>query len=401
MSDPDAQAKEEEEVDEDPKDPRMRVAGLFESTSSVNDILKEELFKSVVSNELNSLTSVNSLTTETPTESIKPPAPMPPTRSVSSGTFLQSMLATLSSKPGAAAPRPGLPSTALPAVAVPASNASSSKPSAAAIEGITSSRNWNNLGSQDVNDVNVEDIFKTQQDSSDLAFAVGDKKKKGKTDWAALQKQGLMAAMKVASSPAVTNNIGAVQLPNPSAVIQTEQSSNPVAIIPAEQPSNPEAVIQTETVMSAPTVVGDNYKNGKKRARADNTAAVTPKPAPKSKKNTRIPEVKNYYEPADVDVLLGRGGRANNHPGNKKYLELKDTIQARYMAADKNEKTAISQELVDIVNKEWKGKFLKLDTDTNRWYEVDNATARKKCSQSLREVNTPEVRAAKRARYSK
>eukprot|EP00977_Amphora_coffeiformis_P013032 scaffold3337_cov169-Amphora_coffeaeformis.AAC.42 len=370
MSEPDAQIKEEEEGD--PKDSRMRVAGLFESSSSVNDILKEELFKSVVSNELNSLTSVNSLTDETSTEALKPPAPMPPTRSVSSaGTFLQSMLATLTSKAETAAPAAGLASSATPAAAA---SSASSKPSAAAIEGITSSRNWNNLGSQDVNDVNVEDIFKTQQDSSDLAFA-GDKKKRGKTDWEALQKQGLMAAMKVASSPAVPTKI------------------------PTVQPSNAAAAIQTEPVASAFAVGDSNNKAGKKRARADNKTAAAPKPAPK--KNARIPEVKNYYEPADVDVLLGRGGRANNHPGNKKYLELKDTIQTRYMAADKNEKTAISQELVDIVNKQWKGKFLKLDTNTNRWYEVDNVTARKKCSQSLREVNTPEVRAAKRARYTK
>jgi hypothetical protein len=98
---------------------------------------------------------------------------------------------------------------------------------------------------------------------------------------------------------------------------------------------------------------------------------------------------------------MGRGGRANNHPGNKRYLALKDSIQARYMAADKDEKTVISQELVDTVNKVWKGRFLKLDADTNQWYEVDNNTARKKCSQSLREINTAEKRAEKRAKYAK
>lgn len=75
-------------------------------------------------------------------------------------------------------------------------------------------------------------------------------------------------------------------------------------------------------------------------------------------------------------------------------------MQSRYLAADKNAKTPISQELVDIVKK-WGGRFLKLDADSNQWYEIDNLTARKKASQTLREINTPEERALKRAKYAK
>ncbi|KAL7567844.1 hypothetical protein ACA910_000585 [Epithemia clementina (nom. ined.)] len=107
-----------------------------------------------------------------------------------------------------------------------------------------------------------------------------------------------------------------------------------------------------------------------------------------------------FVEPNDLDVLLGRGGRTNNHPGNKTYLEVKDRMQSRYLAADKNGKTPISQELVDIVHG-WGGRFLKLEPGENRWFEVDEITARKKCSQTLREINTPDERAAKRAKYAK
>lgn len=102
----------------------------------------------------------------------------------------------------------------------------------------------------------------------------------------------------------------------------------------------------------------------------------------------------------DKDVLLGRGGRANNHAGNKRYLAEKDRIQPRYLNATKQEKKDISQELVDIVHA-WGGRFLKEDEAMKRWYEVDEKSARKKASQSLREINTPEQRARKRARYSK
>lgn len=372
MSESSETKSKREDEEEDSKDPRMRVAGLFESTGSVNDILKEELFKSVVSNELNSLNSTSSL-------SPPPPSSAPANRAVSSGEFLQNMIATLSTKPGTTQ-APASAAAMGPPPAPAAAAASSTKPSAKAIEDLTSSRNWNNLGSQDLNDVNVEDVFKTQQDSNDLGIFAGAKKKKGKTDWEAIQKQGLLAATRAVASAAV--------------------ASAPVSNVPIPEAST--SAVNTEPVPSATTLVGD-HKVGKKRARtaADNGAIGAPKTAAKSKKNARKQEVKNYFEPTENDVLLGRGGRANNHPGNKKYLDLKDSIQDRYMKADKNEKTAISQELVDIVKKEWGAKFLKLDPDTNRWYEVDNVVARKKCSQSLREVNTAEVRAAKRARYSK
>jgi len=49
-----------------------------------------------------------------------------------------------------------------------------------------------------------------------------------------------------------------------------------------------------------------------------------------------------FVEPTDNDVLLGRGGRTNNHPGNKRYLVVKDCMQARYMAANMDAKMLIS-----------------------------------------------------------
>jgi hypothetical protein len=101
----------------------------------------------------------------------------------------------------------------------------------------------------------------------------------------------------------------------------------------------------------------------------------------------------------DLDVLLGRGGLVNFHPGNQAYLEYKERLQPRYLAASKEEKTAISQELVDTVQK-WGGRFMKQsENDSSVWFEVDNLKARKKASQTLREINTPEHRAYKRKQY--
>lgn len=132
-------------------------------------------------------------------------------------------------------------------------------------------------------------------------------------------------------------------------------------------------------------------------------AATLSTPTKKRRKRNRTkpnhdPEVMDYCEVTDDDVLLGRGGRSNHHAGNKRYLIEKEKIQARYLAADKDAKTGISQELVDIIEN-WGGRFLKLDEDTNRWYKVKNIVARKKASQTLREMNTEQYRASKRAKY--
>ena len=134
--------------------------------------------------------------------------------------------------------------------------------------------------------------------------------------------------------------------------------------------------------------------------------AVPPPPLPSKmplKKRRRSSHGNLDYIPdsiTDHDVLLGRGGRTNHHKGNEHYLKLKTEMQQRYKAAAKEDKTNISQELVDQIHQRG-GRFLKLDSSTDRWYVVPAHCARKKASQTLRELNTPEVRAAKRAKYSK
>jgi hypothetical protein len=140
------------------------------------------------------------------------------------------------------------------------------------------------------------------------------------------------------------------------------------------------------------------------------------------------------------DVLLGRGGRTNHHVGNATYRKYKEELQERYLTATKDEKTDIANELVEMIHSR-NGRFLKeydptkpsaftltlnqtADIERNRkaklstkkkgnnnddedddqsivdyWYEVDLKAARTKASQALRELNTPEIRAAKRAKY--
>ena len=102
--------------------------------------------------------------------------------------------------------------------------------------------------------------------------------------------------------------------------------------------------------------------------------------------------------PTDDDVLLGRGGHSGQHLGNRWYLAAKDLMQDEYFRSSKIEKFALSQSLVDLVNRNWGGRFLRR-MPTKGWYEVNNATAHRKASQALRDKNTPAHRAAKRAKY--
>jgi hypothetical protein len=106
-------------------------------------------------------------------------------------------------------------------------------------------------------------------------------------------------------------------------------------------------------------------------------------------------EVAGPIEPTEMDVLLGRGGYTEHHPGNKCYLKVKAAMQPRYFASEKTEKTRISQELVNRVHS-WGGRFLQHDKETATWYEVANDTARGKASQAMREMYKPEAREAKR-----
>jgi hypothetical protein len=128
-------------------------------------------------------------------------------------------------------------------------------------------------------------------------------------------------------------------------------------------------------------------------------AKASPKPS-KRKPRKIIPEKKEYVDSySDADVLFGRGGRSNHHPGNKLYRDIVTEKQPFYRNCDKNEKTKVAQSIVDAVTIQNKGRFLELDKESGRWYLVPNIVARRKVGQALRENNTEQARAAKREKY--
>lgn len=85
----------------------------------------------------------------------------------------------------------------------------------------------------------------------------------------------------------------------------------------------------------------------------------------------------------DNDVLSGRGGGTNSHPGNRVYRDLIMGHMARYETATKKEKPDIARDIVQLVRDKG-GRFLRKDEKDGMWYDIGDDAARDKTSQALR-----------------
>ncbi len=93
---------------------------------------------------------------------------------------------------------------------------------------------------------------------------------------------------------------------------------------------------------------------------------------------------KDICEISDDDVLFGKGGRINQHPGNIKLREKVHAFHSVYDRSDKRTKTAISWSILEEIKREG-ARFLEKGGD-GKWRQVINdKAARMKISQALRE----------------
>ncbi|KAL3817626.1 hypothetical protein ACHAXA_011714 [Cyclostephanos tholiformis] len=89
--------------------------------------------------------------------------------------------------------------------------------------------------------------------------------------------------------------------------------------------------------------------------------------------------------PHPNDVLCGRGGGSNNHPGNESFRELVNEVKVPYVNCPKREKPLIARRIVEAVrNQTPPGRFLCKDTK-GLWNDIGDGRAREKTSQALRE----------------
>jgi len=99
----------------------------------------------------------------------------------------------------------------------------------------------------------------------------------------------------------------------------------------------------------------------------------------------------NSHKPASIgphDVLCGRGGATNNHPGNQRFRAIVAEHMPEYLLARKKEKAHIARRVVRSIQRDG-GRFLKRQKDhstgTEVWMEVTDKKATEKTSQALRE----------------
>lgn len=96
------------------------------------------------------------------------------------------------------------------------------------------------------------------------------------------------------------------------------------------------------------------------------------------------PEI-GVQRPSPHDVLLGRGGLANHHEGNRSFRSLVSLRQPEYLLAPKKDKSKIAQSIIDDIQTNG-GKFLQRDPIShNLWVPVSLAKATEKTRQALRE----------------
>jgi len=103
-----------------------------------------------------------------------------------------------------------------------------------------------------------------------------------------------------------------------------------------------------------------------------------------------------FEEPHDHDLICGRGGKVNAHPGNQRFRSLvNDRKEAYTRAQAKGEKNAIAQSILQVLfSLNPPGRVLKFDNKTGMYTEVSVKKAMGKTTQALRE-GAPEFRKKK------
>lgn len=84
----------------------------------------------------------------------------------------------------------------------------------------------------------------------------------------------------------------------------------------------------------------------------------------------------------DQDVLSGRGGGTNLHPGNRFYRDLILSHRQSYDMASKAKKPAVSRKIVQMI-RDRGGRFLRKEGD-GLYHDIGDEAAREKTSQALR-----------------
>jgi hypothetical protein len=103
-----------------------------------------------------------------------------------------------------------------------------------------------------------------------------------------------------------------------------------------------------------------------------------------SSQDTTAGTTGEVIEPKDLDVLCGRGGKVNQHPGNMVYRKVVEYNKPFYQSVHKRNRMLVSQSIVQsILN--YGGRFLTSTSKDKSWTTIEFKKAVQKTSQALRE----------------
>jgi len=89
--------------------------------------------------------------------------------------------------------------------------------------------------------------------------------------------------------------------------------------------------------------------------------------------------------PGTIDILFGRGAAMRNHPGNVAFRDLVEKYRDEYnMVCRTSLKKVLAKYIMSVVRLK-NGRFLKMDSDLNMWYEVGDVKALEKIRMRLRQ----------------
>lgn len=95
------------------------------------------------------------------------------------------------------------------------------------------------------------------------------------------------------------------------------------------------------------------------------------------------PSATGFSETKDADVLSGRGGGTNLHPGNRFFRQLIVSHSNAYDEATKSKKPLVARDVVQQIRQRG-GRFLRKDSKDGLFYEIGDDLAREKASQAFR-----------------
>ena len=215
---------------------------------------------------------------------------------------------------------------------------------------------------------NLSILYNTQTDNffQKRTMAVTLSKSTGINDHVALIEQALL----VTRFPAAMSQVSKPNLTRLSQLLQLE------AELAARRP-----IIRPSSWLFD-NIVGSDIRTRSPSPSILSSGRFTPRDA----ENHPVLSTPTVEEPSCFDILCGRGGRSNHHPGNKKYREVVRIMKASYRNIDtKSAKTDVSRAIVEHVYN-YGGRFLKQDKATGNYHVLSPVEARKKTSQALREA---------------